>query len=283
MQSGNPGSRFSYADDIGTLGFEHTVAESAGAVQREVDHLLEWAGKNAVAFETQKSEVIQFPGRRRAESVGVHVNGNLIEPADHIRWLGVHLDPRLNFKHHVTTWCGKAMKAAQHMRRFNSTFRGAAPGPLVGAVDMCIVSLATFGSDVWWPGSKRPTIRGMVTSSTSNLCSMIDKANLMGLRATLPVIRTTPNVVVHREGGIPPAKVILEGNRLRLSARLKTLDDRHPLRIRASVCPNFGTRKYKITAKPSTRPEMQMSRLKRAFRELPEAEAPEALAPVVYH
>ncbi|CCU76238.1 TE1b-like protein [Blumeria hordei DH14] len=282
MQSGNPGSRFSYADDIGILGFGRTVAESAGAAQREVDHLLEWAGKNAVAFETQKSEVIQFPGRRREEAVGVHVNGNLIEPADHIRWLGVHLDPRLNFKHHVTTWCGKAMKAAQQMRRFNSTSRGAAPRPLVGAVDMCIVSLATFGSDVWWPGSKRPTTRGMVTSPTSNLCSMIDKANLMGLRAALPVMRTTPNVVVHREGGIPPAKVILEGNRLRLSARLKTLDDRHPLRIRASVCPNVGTRKYKKTAKLSARPEIQMSRLQRAYRELPEAEAPEALAPVVY-
>ena len=50
MKSGNPGSKFSYVDDIGILGFGRTVAESTGAAQREVDHLLELAGTNSVAF-----------------------------------------------------------------------------------------------------------------------------------------------------------------------------------------------------------------------------------------
>lgn len=48
------------------------------------------------------------------------------------------------------------------------------------------------------------------------------------------------------------------------------------------MCPNVGTRKYKKTAKSSARPEIQMSRLQRAYRELPEAEDPESLMPVVY-
>ena len=93
MKSGSPGSRFSYAEDIGILGFGRTITESVAAVQSETDHLLEWAGTNAVDFDTEKSEVIQFPGRRRGEAVGLHVNGNPIEPADHIRWLGVNMDP----------------------------------------------------------------------------------------------------------------------------------------------------------------------------------------------
>ena len=100
--------RFSYADDIGILGFGRTITESVAAVQGETDHLLELARNNSVDFDTEKSEVIQFPGRRREEAVGVHVNRTLIEPAENIRCLGVYLDPRLNFKHHVTTWCGKA-------------------------------------------------------------------------------------------------------------------------------------------------------------------------------
>ncbi|KAI0996073.1 hypothetical protein K3495_g12108 [Podosphaera aphanis] len=272
MRSGNTNLRFSYADDVGILGFGPTAAESAATAQREVDHLLEWAQNNAVAFDTAKSEVIQFPGRRRETAVGVRVNGTLIEPAEHIRWLGVHLDPRLNFKHHVTTWCEKALRAAQHMRRFNSTYRGAAPKALVRAVDTCIVPIATFGSEVWWPGLSRPTIRRTVTPQITGTCEMIDKAILMGLRAALPVVRTTPNVVVHREGGIPPSKYILEGNRLRLAARLNTLDDRHPLRSRAAICPNDGTKKFKKKGRKSARPELQMSRLQRAYRELPEAE-----------
>ena len=103
----------------------------------------------------------------------------------------------------------------------------------------------------------------------------------MGLRAALPVKGTTSNVVLHREGGIPPAEVILEGNCLRLSARLKNLDDRYHIRICASGCSNFRIRKYKKTAKFLARPEIQMSRLQRAYGELPEAEAPESLIPMV--
>ena len=115
MRSGNTIARFSYADDIGIIGFGRTISESAEAAQREVDSLTSWAEENAVSFDAQKSEVVQFPGRKKEEPVGVCVNGNMIEPAEQIRWLGVYLDPRLTFKHHVTTWCGKALKLAQHM------------------------------------------------------------------------------------------------------------------------------------------------------------------------
>ncbi|KAI1008046.1 hypothetical protein K3495_g197 [Podosphaera aphanis] len=213
-----------YADDVEILGFGPTAAESSATAQREVDHLLEWAQKNAVAFDTAKSE------------------------------------------------CEKALRAAQHMSRFNSTCRGAAPKALVRAVDTCIVPITTFGSEVGWPGLSRPTIRRPVTPLITGTYKMIDKAILMGLRAALPVVRTSPNIVLHREGGIPPSKYILEGNRLRLAARLYTQDDQHPLRIRAAICPNDGTKKFKKKNKKSTRPELQMSRLQRAYRELPEAE-----------
>ena len=157
MRSGNAISRFSYADDVGILGFGPTIAESAAAAQREVDHLFEWSRQNAVAFDTNKSEVVQFPGRRREAAFDININGTKIKPAEHIRWLGVYLDSRLNFKHHVTNWCAKAMKVAHHMRRLNSNFPGAAPGPLVKAVDSCILPVASYGADVWWPGIKRPT------------------------------------------------------------------------------------------------------------------------------
>ncbi|KAI0995413.1 hypothetical protein K3495_g12766 [Podosphaera aphanis] len=174
------------------------------------------------------------------------------------------------------------MKVAQHMRRFNSAYHGAAPMPLVRAVDACIVPVATFGSDVWWPGLKRLTVRGLSTPSTTNLCNMVDKAILMGLRAALPVMRTTPNVVLHREAGIPPAKILLEGIRLRLAARPKSLDNQHPLRSRASVCPNVGTQKYKKKKKGSARPELQMSCVQRAYQQLPESEVPDSIPTPAY-
>lgn len=89
-------------------------------------------------------------------------------------------------------------------------------------------------------------------------------------------------MVLHRESGIPPARIILESNRLRLAARINSLDDRHPLRIRACVCPNIGTLKYKRKPKLSKRPETQMSRIQRCYAQLPPAEAAEPLPAPVY-
>ncbi|KAI1002900.1 hypothetical protein K3495_g5303 [Podosphaera aphanis] len=226
MRSGNSSARFSYADDIGILGIGLTAAESAAVAQREIDNLLEWASNNAVSFDTGKSEVIQFPGRRGENLTGVNVN---VSPVS----------------------------------------RGAAPGLLVAAVDSCVVPVVTFAAEVCWPGSKRPTKRGDVTPPTVYLCNLIDKAVRVALRAALPVLRTTPNVILHREGGIPPANILLEGSRLRLAARISSLETHHPLRSRASICPNVGTLKYKREAILSKNPESQMSRLQRAFRLLP--------------
>lgn len=282
MNSGNTRMRFSYADDIGILGIGRSVSDSADLAQREVDDILGWAHRNAVSFDIEKSEVIQFTGRKRENPVGLRVGNTLIEPAEHIRWLGVHLDPRLNFKHHVTTWCGKALKAAEHIRRLNSVKRGAAPGPLVRAVDSCILSVAMYGSEVWWPGLTRPTTRGIITPQTSHLCELIDRVIRKALRAALPVWKTTPNAVIHREGGIPPARIVLESNRIRLAARIKSLDNRHPLRSRASICPNIGTLKYKAHARMSVRPEIQMTRVQRTYRQLPQAEIAHPISAPVY-
>ena len=221
--------------------------------------------------------MIQFPGRQRGALVDIQVNGSIIKTADHIRWLGVYLDSKLSFRDHVTRWCAKALKVAQHLRQLNSTRRGAPPGLSVTAVDMCVIPVATFGADVWWPGLSRPTAQGMQTPHANNLCNVIDKVVHLALRAALPVWRKTPNAVLHRESGIPPARILLEANRLRVAARLNSLDDRHPLRSRASECPNVGTLKYKKTRKRSKRPEIQMSRIQRAYQQLPHAEAPEPL------
>lgn len=103
LRSGNPRAGFGYADDIGILGIGPTSVESALAAQREVDSLLGRAKENAVSFDTGKSEVIHFKCRRQDGPVSILVNDSRIEPAEHIRWLGVHLDSKLSFKHHVAT------------------------------------------------------------------------------------------------------------------------------------------------------------------------------------
>ncbi|POS84839.1 hypothetical protein EPUL_004095 [Erysiphe pulchra] len=215
-----------------------TVEESARKAQLEVDNLLDWVRHNAVHFDSQKSEVIQFQGRRQEAPTNIQINGRVIDPAEH-RWLGIYLDKLLNFIHHVATWSSKALKISQQLRRLDSVKRGAAPRALITAIDTCVVPVVIFGAEVWWPGMTRPTRKGNSTSQTTHLCNLIDKVIHQGLRAALPlpVWETTPN-----------------GIRLRLAAKINSLDDRHPLRTRAT----------------------------RAYRQLPPAEAAEPLTKPCY-
>lgn len=153
--------------------------------------------KNAVTLPTGRSEVVQFPKRHHDTAVSININGIQIEPASQIRWLGVHLDPRLNFRCHVAEWCGTAMKVVQQMQRLNFVRRGAAPEILVRVMDTVVIPITKYGSEVWRPGLKRPTIEGMVTSQDSiALSDILDKITLTGLRAALPVLRTTPTAAV---------------------------------------------------------------------------------------
>lgn len=110
---------------------------------------------------------------------------------------------------------------------------------------MFIVAVEAYADDVWWPELTCPTRRGLSTSQSTILCNLIVEVIYLELRAVLLVWRTTTNAVLHREGTIPPARVLLECSRLRFSARLNSLDDRHPLRSRTSTFPNSDTFKYK--------------------------------------
>jgi ribonuclease HI len=57
----------------------------------------------------------------------------------------------------------------------------------------------------------------------------MEKAITQSMKAILPVWRTTPIITLHRESGIPPVNLLLETRRIRFAARLKSLDEHHPL------------------------------------------------------
>ena len=228
LQKGSRRCRFGYADDIALLGFGATKAESAAAAQAEVQELAEWAETNAIHFDLDKTDVIQFGGSASEAPSSVTVGGRAFAPSPQVRWLGVFLDPKLTFRAHVDFWCAKAQSVATHLRRLNPVQRGAAPGPLVRAVESCVVTVATYGAEVWYPGTSRPTSQGTTKFRVQGLLDKVDVVVRTALRAALPVWRTTRIAVLHRESGIPPAPILLEGIRLRNSARMHRLDACHP-------------------------------------------------------
>ncbi|XP_044715189.1 endonuclease-reverse transcriptase domain-containing protein [Hirsutella rhossiliensis] len=145
---------------------------------------------------------------------------------------GIWLDSTLSFKTHVEKWTAKAQVVAYHLKSLANTKHGPLPGAVRRAVRACIEPVLLHGTEAWYPGLTSPRWTQPAKEGPSGIQQLIRKMNKSlhtSIRAILPVWRTTPINALHRESGIPPVIQLLEGRRMRFAARLKSLDEAHPL------------------------------------------------------
>ncbi|KAG7406822.1 putative RNA-directed DNA polymerase from transposon BS [Fusarium oxysporum f. sp. raphani] len=153
-------------------------------------------------------------------------------PEAAMRWLGIWLDSNLSFRVHAEKWTAKSQAVAHHLRGLINTIHGPLPSAVRSAVRACVEPVLLYGIEVWYPGATRPRWDQPSKdrpSSIQHLLQRMNKAIVQSMRAVLPVWKTTPVAILHRESGMPPITQLLEARRYRFSARLKSLDEAHPL------------------------------------------------------
>nr|CCA28121.1 hypothetical protein SS1G_12417 [Albugo laibachii Nc14] len=282
VQDEGKNNRFGYADDISILVVGSTASEAVAAAQEEVNKLVHLANENMIDFDPAKSELLVIGGgpKKKLDTSGlsIQVGGHSINPSPCVRWLGVWIDSQLNFKQHVQEWCGKAQRVTQFIRQINTVQRGAAPGLMIKAVQACVLSTALYGAEAWWPGTSRITTKKdkKVGTGVGWHTNLLDSTITKAIRAALPVWRTTPNLVLHRESGIPPATILLQQKQLLAAARIQRLDAWHPLVFRARESPKETISRLKLRAGQKDRaftvPERYLTRLQISARSIPTAE-----------
>lgn len=233
LRINDPDNRFGYADDIAITATGESTAETTRKLQWELDDTLKWGKENAIAFDPEKAELIHFYYTRGQDHEDtVCFEGLTISPKPSIRWLGVHLDSKLSFKTHVETMTSRALKAGNFLRSLNKTQKGSPPDAVSLAAKACVVPVALYGADVWWPGESRQSATDpsrRVSTRTQNLVDKLDKALHTAARAVIPAWKTTNTAVIHRESGVPTAALALTLTRMRTSTRYANLDRSHPL------------------------------------------------------
>ncbi|KAJ6437988.1 (S)-coclaurine N-methyltransferase [Purpureocillium lavendulum] len=275
----NPKGRFGYADDTAILCVGNTLEETARKASRHVRDLVDWGTVNAITFDHKKTEVMHF-SRTKLRSAPPVFHGEVKKrPESALRWLGIWLDSTLTFKTHVEKWTAKAAKVAHHLKGMANTNRGPLPSAVRRAVRACIEPQLLFGAEAWYPGMTCPRWTQPAKEGPSGIRHLIrrmDKSLHTAVRAVLPIWKTTPLSARHREAGIPPVSQLLESCRLRFAARLRSLDEAHPLvartkPMRAPVINRAIKLKYQLPRKPFR------TRLRRSDELLPRCARPELL------
>ncbi|KAM5344599.1 hypothetical protein ACJ41O_013134 [Fusarium nematophilum] len=229
---GNTKGRFGYADDTAILCTGDSLDETATAASGYIQELIDWGNENGISFDPKKTEVIHFSRKTPAIAPPIQHGDSEKRPEKAMRWLGIWLDSTLSFKTHVEKWTAKAHSIAYHLRGLTNTRHGPLPGAVQRAVRACVEPILLYGAEAWYPGETRPRWNKPskeVMTQTRHLVQRMSRVLKQSMRAILPVWKTTPIPILHRESGIPPVLQLLEARRIRFAARLKSLDEAHPL------------------------------------------------------
>ena len=94
----------SFIKDFAIYFENKTAKQNCIEIGIKVKTAFDWAASNNVKFNDDKSELIYFEKKRNVSKEILELrNGTVLEPKNIVKWLGVWLDRKLNFKKHVET------------------------------------------------------------------------------------------------------------------------------------------------------------------------------------
>ncbi|POS82881.1 hypothetical protein EPUL_003848 [Erysiphe pulchra] len=126
----NPRYVFSYADDIAFHRIGKTLSVCSEKLALDLEKVTEWGIGNAIIFDQDKTELQHST---QAPKPKEYPNIRLCD------WCIV-----------PNQWAAKASKVAMHLKRLNNILRGSRPDLVRQAVKSCVLSIATYGAEVWW-------------------------------------------------------------------------------------------------------------------------------------
>lgn len=259
LKMGNSSKKFGYADDLAILATNDSLLDNCASLSGSLREAMEWGQSEGILFDPDKSELQHFSRRRKDKNPCTHLSvsyGNMTvsENPDtpYTRWLGVYFDKSLSFKWHVRILTEKATKVANALRYLGNTSRGAQPTLIRNGFLACVLPIALYGAESWWPGQFKTSTQGRkVSNRVQGHISLISRVFLTGARAILPVYRTTPTPVLYREAGILPPELELNKRSRQAILRAHQLDQYHPLRKRINWTKKHNVKSHDSPGGPS--------------------------------
>lgn len=102
-----------YADDstLSTGVNESELEKHVSLINDELNNLYTWLNSNKIAINKKKTKFMIFTCKKSFMISHIQIGNDLIEEADNIKFLGIHLDNHLNFKHHISETSKKLSKS----------------------------------------------------------------------------------------------------------------------------------------------------------------------------
>jgi len=137
-----------YADDVALVVRGKDVCVLERLLTAGADVVVKWMADTGLELAIQKSESMIITNTRTRNDLRVIIGGTTIKPATNLKYLGIHLDPKLNFTSHALHVAAKAGKVASNLVRILPNISEAKQRKrrlLSGVVH----SILLYGAPVW--------------------------------------------------------------------------------------------------------------------------------------
>ena len=101
-----------YADDTVLYQTGENIQVAEHKLQKSIDQFCSWSSANKLTINTKKSKLMVFGSRSRvkkAKNVKIYIQGITLQKVPTFKYLGLILDPTLNYNHHLNSVIGKVL------------------------------------------------------------------------------------------------------------------------------------------------------------------------------
>lgn len=184
----------SYADDLAIYNSPPNLGEAIEEVEGSLIKVDKWLADRGLKISAVRTQLCVFSKRSLGVVlVKVNLNGVNIPNSSSVRFLGVYLDSRLNWKEHIRLTKNKAQRAISIMKAIAGFSWGAHPSNMLCIFEGLVRAILDWGSYFY-------------EDAASGLLESLERVQYAALRIGLGCLRTTPTNVFLHLASVPPLK-----------------------------------------------------------------------------
>ena len=101
-----------------------TAQSNREGIKSIIEDALDWERRSGATFKAEKTAIIHFTRKSyKTDSQPFTIKGQVVQPKEHVKILGMIMDTKLNYKKHIARAASKGLEAAMELRRL----RGLSP------------------------------------------------------------------------------------------------------------------------------------------------------------
>lgn len=138
-----------FADDTASLTSDRDSNLVINRLQLSLELLFNYFSSWKLKLNEGKTEAILFTRRRRIPDKKLNIGGHSIPWSSSVKYLGLHLDKKLNWSHHITTTRSKGIKALNALSPILNRKSNLSPATKLCIYTTLVRPCLTYAAPVW--------------------------------------------------------------------------------------------------------------------------------------